>query len=128
MERNNDEISEKPKRIKHTPQECDRGQKCEFLNEDGCPDRCPLDAEARESANIGLSEIKRNQETCDKCSTCRHTYEPKPRTIKLDAELPEPSDVIKDGIDVTIELNGLTDARAWYDAIITAMEKEQVEK
>lgn len=115
MKHDNDEITEKPKRIKHTPQECDRGQKCAFVNGGECPDNCPLDAEAKQDdqkiidssgcKGCEFAGVKDGRICCndpeefvdsdtgdlccrkcnraepvkaDKCSTCRHEYEPKP--------------------------------------------------
>lgn len=81
---------------------------------------CPLDAEAK-------------QETCDKCSTCRHDYEEKPRTIQISAELPEPKDISYEefrcnpcgepALNIVIVFNDKSDAKAWLK-----MWREQVAK
>ena len=90
----------------------------------GFPTWCPLDAEAKQDDP--------HTTTCSsKCSICRHEYEPKPRTIRLDAELPEPqiagcSSKYEDGkhkVYTFMVVNSEADAEAWLH-----MWKEQVAK
>ena len=107
-----------------------------------CPEWCPLDAESPVVINpadvlpnyrfhkLGEDEVK--QETreslktrCygymvhepDKCSTCRHEYEPKPRTIRIDAELPEPESTFwaryEKKIVLTLDAENDADAETW---------------
>lgn len=83
------------------------------------------DSEWMEAADPVEEHIKKR--LSDKCSTCRHEYEPKPRTIRLDAELPEPetakwsSSTVIPQLIFNITFDTHADADAWL-----AWWKEQV--